>query len=498
MAIRLASTAIEFTATGTRGVLAAVRGIGAGLKSIGGFGASIAGSIGGIGALGAAFGAATKALGPLVAALGAFSLVKAAAENEQAGRRFGLVFKDLTAAAQQGVDEIATSIGRNASDIQDSFTKFQQFFTGLGVGEKNALALSEQFSKLALDLASFTGQTDAEAVESLQRALAGAGKEMKKLGIDLKDLATDEEGLGGATDKAKNDMTELEKTLARVRVISEGLAKANIAGDAIRNQGFSAQFKKFKADFASFAEDIGTLLLPVAGNIVAAFRAIVDSVRTLIAVLNQVAPLSELFGKMFGDAANLEAVLATIRNLVRDLAAGFFLVSAEVASTLLNVLSDVVKTIADIVGLVNDDLAGSLRRFARDAVDTAKIIKKNNEEVAQSIIDAFGKVGQVQPRIKVGVDENKDQGKRGQGDAAASAAALKAPVEVFRDLQASAAKGGTLDAVVKQQGVERARAEAEAKEQRDKQTALLREQKEAMRLIAERLAGRIPAGTFAP
>jgi hypothetical protein len=288
-------------------------------------------------------------------------LISAASNAEETANRFRAVFKDTATEAQAFVDDLASDVGRDPFKIQDSLASFQSFNIGLGFSQDKSLDMSKTLQKLSLDFASFNNITDADAQQRFISALSGSSEVLDKYGINIKEAALEQESFRTGLNKASSELTEQEKTILRLSIISKSMGAQGAIGDAVTTAGsFANQTKRLQANLSLMATEIGTKLLPA----IAPFLAILNQ---LIQVT--MPAVTAAFGALFG---GIQAFLQPIANALSDV------FSAENTDVALNNLYIVV------INALNNILIG-INNFTADAFDWGVSFVN---QIADGIFDA--------------------------------------------------------------------------------------------------------------
>ncbi|HUT10992.1 MAG TPA: phage tail tape measure protein [Thermoguttaceae bacterium] len=228
-----------------------------------------------------AFGAGVQAVGARFLALGGAmaaplaGAVKAASDMAETMGKFDTVFGRNATTVKAWSDNLAGTLGRSKQQIADFMAGSQDLFVPLGFDEGAALAMSQQVTQLAVDLASFNHAADDDALRDLHAALTGSGEVMKKYGVIVSEAAVKQELLNQGI-KAGTDQ---QKVQARLAIIMRGTTAAQ--GDALRTAGsFANQMKALKARVSDTAVAIGSALLPI-------LTPLVSRVANIVKVIGQ-------------------------------------------------------------------------------------------------------------------------------------------------------------------------------------------------------------------
>tara|TARA_R110002012_G_scaffold25316_3_gene84045 strand:- start:1718 stop:3619 length:1902 start_codon:yes stop_codon:yes gene_type:complete len=201
-----------------------------------------------------------------ILALGGAS-VKLASDFEETQSKFNTVFKDISALANSTAKSLETDFGLSSKAAMTLLGNTGDLLTGFGFTQEEALSLSNEVNKLAVDLASFTNvEGGAEAAsQALTKALLGERESVKQLGIaiteaDLKSFA-EEQGL------VFKELDRVAKATLTFELASR--QSANAIGDYERTSGsFANQTRKLRADLENLGVQIGQKLLPIVTKIV--------------------------------------------------------------------------------------------------------------------------------------------------------------------------------------------------------------------------------------
>ena len=205
-----------------------------------------------------------------VVGLGA-AAVKMASDFEETQSKFNTVFRDISDNAQTASKELSDSFGLSSRASMQLLSDTGDLLTGFGFTQEEALKLSSEVNKLAVDLASFTNvEGGAEAAsKALTKALLGERESIKQLGIaiteaDLKSFAA-EQGL------IFKELGRVEKATLTYQLALQ--QSQNAVGDFARTSGdFAGQMRQLKAELEDVAIKLGVEILPLAKDLVSSLR----------------------------------------------------------------------------------------------------------------------------------------------------------------------------------------------------------------------------------
>lgn len=269
----------------------------------------------------------------ITAPLGIFGgfAIRAAAEAEALQGDFNLAFGNMSDEVQAWAEATGDALGRSTQTIQKSAVSFQQLFEDIAPTEEAAAQLSMRFVELSEDFAGFNNVSSEQAVSALQGALAGAGKAVKKLGVDISDGALQQRAFDLGIAKSNVALTEQQKTLARASIIMQGFQK--IQGDVASDQDETGEkMRRSREQFNELLVTVGDKLLPV-------FNTFLDGINGLLDGFNNLDPSLQTFIVQAGAmAAALGPVVIGVGGLVTAFG-GLLVAGGKVASVLAGIVS---------------------------------------------------------------------------------------------------------------------------------------------------------------
>ena len=197
---------------------------------------------------------------PLIA-FGA-SAFKAASDAAELQSAFNQTFGELAGAMNQWAEQTGDAMGRSTQSMQELANTFGIFFNQAAPTREEAAKMSQTFSVLAQDLASFYNVTESEALAKLRSGLSGESEPLRDFGVFLSEAAVQSKALELGLAGINNPLTEQEKIMARYAIILE--QTKNAQGDVGRTSGGTAnQIRAAQAAFQELEVTVGTKLLPV-------------------------------------------------------------------------------------------------------------------------------------------------------------------------------------------------------------------------------------------
>jgi len=188
--------------------------------------------------------------------------VKFASDAEEIRSKFNTVFKELSKTAKDWAKDFGNSVGRASQDVEKWMSGLQDTFVPLGFARDKSFELSKSLTKLAVDVASFNNQLDADVIRDFTSAMVGNHETVRKFGILISENSITQEAMNQGMNKTYKQLTDLEKVQLRYNLIMKGSKDA--MNDAVRTGGSLAnQWKRMKANFKELLEAIGVGIMPV-------------------------------------------------------------------------------------------------------------------------------------------------------------------------------------------------------------------------------------------
>ena len=253
------------------------------------------------------------------AAMGLRSMIRHAAEDETAARRFAAAFGSAAKESQKFAESLAEASRRGVGEIQGLMSEFQDFAVAQGAAREEAAKLSQDLSRRAVELAGYYGRDVKDVMGALQQAMLGAGRGARVFGIDVSETAIKAEALKRGFDPS--DLHPWQEAMLRSNLILE--QTRDKAGKAGAQAGtFAGELRAMASQFGELMSDLGRpvidALKPVltgVGDIVRSFREWIDTHPALQSALG----LSAAAMMAFVSACALAGiVLAPLWSLLRS------------------------------------------------------------------------------------------------------------------------------------------------------------------------------------
>jgi hypothetical protein len=224
-----------------------------------------------------------KAMIPATAALGglgamAKDVIGIASDLGESQSKVNVIFgegaKDVEAFSKQA----AKSMGQSRRAVLQAAGTFGTFGKAAGLGGKDLAKFSNDFTKLAGDLASFNNTSPEEAVEAIGAALRGEAEPMRRFGVLLNDATLKAEAMALGIYDGSGALTDQQKILAAQSAIYKQTGDAQ--GDFERtSEGLANSQRILSASIDDTKASIGDALLPIVEEVIPYLKDFADWAR---------------------------------------------------------------------------------------------------------------------------------------------------------------------------------------------------------------------------
>lgn len=272
---------------------------------------------------------------------------KVAADAAELQSAFDYTFGNMASGMNRWAEQTGDSMGRATQEMQKGALAFGQLFKAAAPTEDAAARMSQRFTELAQDAASFYNTDFDKAMGKIRSGLTGESEPLRDFGVFLTEADVAAKGLEMGLINAGEELNEYGKVMARSALIAEGLADAQ--GDVDRtSDSLANRVRKVKGDLHELALEIGEILIPYAQSLAGAVESVVAAFRSLPTWVKQVAVG---FGVFLAAIGPVLVVLSTLATLVLPLLLVRFLAMRGAAGFLLAGLTAIINPIgAAVIG----------------------------------------------------------------------------------------------------------------------------------------------------
>jgi len=207
------------------------------------------------------------------------SSIFAASSAQEAAGAFGTTFGGAAEQLGEQLSKNANLFGLTTSEAKQLIGVFGAVAQGMGFTQDESADLSSRLFELSGDIASFNNvSSGAEPVlRAFQSAIVGEREALKTYGIAISEAEVQTKAFEMTGKTSADALTRQEKALATTELL---FSKASVQiGNAEREaEGFAAQMLQTRAKTQELREEVGTELLPAAGELIGVFNNFVDDV----------------------------------------------------------------------------------------------------------------------------------------------------------------------------------------------------------------------------
>jgi len=332
-----------------------------------------------------------KKVGKVVAGIGValtglgIAGVKLASDMEETQNKFDVVFRGVEDRANELRNNLTNNFGVSRLEATKMLSAMQDFLVPMGLVRDEAAELSGKFAMMASDLGSFNNLPTVQVLADIQSGIAGQSEPMRKYGTDISEttlknmaLARGIELVDGKLDRSTRTMLIYEKIL---------LDNKDAMGDFERSSmSFANQLKILNARVMDLGVDFGSLLLPVATELIGVAQDLVkalaendDLIKTLADTLASIVKVATpLIIKVF----ELIDALAPLLEIIFKVVEGIITALSPVLDDLIDFFAILAEQITPVVDVIGKGLIQVLNALA----PTLSLILETFSELAVKIL----------------------------------------------------------------------------------------------------------------
>ena len=221
-------------------------------------------------------------------------------------------------------DNIADSLGLNATAMRKNVGVIYNMTTSMGLAEGNALKMSQGISLLTEDMASFYNLDSTEAFNKLRAGLTGETEPLKALGILVDENTIKQVAYQYGIASTGAELTQQQKVLARYVAILQ--QTGNAQGDLARTiNSPSNQLRIFKNQVTQAGMSLGNVLLPMVSAVLpylTAFAKVITLALNSLAKFLGISSGSGGLGGMSSGVSDLSNGLGGVSDNVGNVSSG--------------------------------------------------------------------------------------------------------------------------------------------------------------------------------
>ncbi|HSG51548.1 MAG TPA: hypothetical protein VLA40_05530, partial [Rheinheimera sp.] len=221
-----------------------------------------------------------KAFLPAVGILGALGkgaqeAIQAASDLEESQSKVGVIFGEAGKDVKDFASTSAKNLGLSRREALKAAGTFGVFGKAAGLAGTDLSDFSNDFTELAVDMASFNNTSPEDAIMAIGAALRGESEPIRRYGVLLDDAKLKQSAMELGIYDGIGALTAQEKTLAAQKEIFKQTGDAQ--GDFARTgDGLANSSKLVKAQMDDLKVSIGEQLLPVVQELIPYVKQFAD------------------------------------------------------------------------------------------------------------------------------------------------------------------------------------------------------------------------------
>jgi len=234
-------------------------------RTLGQVGRGVGSRTGALGAIGGGFLGGGTAVGAGILAgeitQGLEASINAASDLNEQMSKTNVVFGQSSKAVEDWSQTTSTAFGISQREALKTASSFGALFAPVGFVGRQAADQSEKLTQLGADLASFYNTDVQQALDAIRSGLVGEERPLRDYGVRLSAARVQQEALVETGKKHAKQLTDLDKTMARIKIIFQDTKNAQ--GDYARtSEGLANQTRTLKANLDDLSTSLGSTLVP--------------------------------------------------------------------------------------------------------------------------------------------------------------------------------------------------------------------------------------------
>jgi hypothetical protein len=273
--------------------------------------------------------------------------VKMASDAEETQNKFNVVFSSIKKDADDAAKNLAENFGLSSNAAKTLLSDTGDLLSGFGFTQEAALDVSKQVNELAVDLASFTNYAGGAegASAALTKALLGERESVKSLGIAIMEKDVQERMAILATQGVTFETERQAKAYATLQIAQE--QSKNAIGDFSRSSdSFANRLRVLNARIEDAGVQLGTLLLPVANDIIKIFTDLVSEITKNEELFRALSTAIKSIGAII---KNITPILSKLLTAITPIIGTLFELVAEIVNNLMPAIEAIIDLIIEIL-----------------------------------------------------------------------------------------------------------------------------------------------------
>ena len=193
-------------------------------------------------------------------------------------------FAEVTSVA---VDKLSELSGMDRIKMLDTVGEYNLLARSMGMTAENAVVLSENTNRLALDLSALTNRSVVKVQQDLRSGLIGQSKTMYKYGVDVTEAALKQEALNQGIEKSVRHMSQAEKMALRYSVMIKqtGLSHGDFANTI---ESPANQLRILSDRMLTASRSLGTIFIPMLSKVLPYLNAFATAINNIFVSLAKI------------------------------------------------------------------------------------------------------------------------------------------------------------------------------------------------------------------
>lgn len=335
--------------------------------------------------------------------------IGAASSTANAMSKVEAVFGSSNDVIKKFAAEAVNDIGMSEKQVLQATGTFGNFFSQVGMGDKEVAGLSTTMVKMAADFAAFHDADPTQVIEAQTAAFRGEYDALQRFVPMINAAAVEQKAMTQTGKESAEELTAREKAMAAVALMTEGMGKAQ--GAAAREaDSLSGRQLKLDAAMDNLSATMGKSLMPIAtemagvgielaqalGDILPAAIAVAKPlVEGLVLPFKAVAAGIRFFKELLGDPVPADGVKETAKNVdtaLKPIPMAVETVANQVPKKLREAQEKIAKETEKLTSEAGRKLAeiakNEAEQIAEASAESAEKIARARRDAAEKIVEA--------------------------------------------------------------------------------------------------------------
>ena len=281
---------------------------------------------------------------------------------------FEVSMGNMADAAREWSETFSEAVGLNQYEVRKQVGTFNVMLKSMGLTEDAALDMSQGFTELAYDMASFYNLKPEEAFSKIKSGVVGMSRPLQDLGIIVNETTIQAYAYKNGIAELGVELTETQKVMARYGVIMERTSDAQ--GDMARTiESPANQMRIFKEQINLAMIELGKGLIPVMQKVIDIVKPYIEKFTN---ASDRTKTLSVNLGLVFAVAGPLLFIFGQLATIIPNVTKAYIGLNTAIKGSALVSLAPVVISLGTGLGLLSMQTAAAEEAFG----DFDKVLEK--------------------------------------------------------------------------------------------------------------------------